>query len=80
MTTTTVLHLLKTWAYEGDEPDRVRRALWDAELRTLYRLGSTPGASDALVVLRDAGLDRATPAASSWSSKRPATTPSVPRC
>jgi hypothetical protein len=53
-----VLYLLKTWSYEGDEPDRVRQALWDAELRTLYKVGSTPGADDALVVLKDAGLDR----------------------
>jgi hypothetical protein len=50
--------LVKTWAYEGDEPDRVQRALWDAELRTLYKVGSTPGADDTLTVLRDAALDR----------------------
>ena len=50
--------LVKTWAYEGDEPDRVQRALWDAELRTLYKVGSTPGADETLTVLRDAGLDR----------------------
>jgi serine/threonine protein kinase len=53
-----VRYLVKTWAYVGEEPDRVQRALWDAELRTLYKLGSSPGASDALVVMRDAGLDR----------------------
>lgn len=51
-------YLVKTWAYQGDEPDKVRRALWDAELRTLYKVGSTPGAADSLVVLKDAGLDR----------------------
>lgn len=50
--------LVKTWSYEGDEPDKVRRALWDAELRTLYKIGSSPGAADSLVVLKDAGLDR----------------------
>lgn len=49
--------LIKTWSYDGDEPDRVQRALWDKELRTLYKVGSTPGASDTLVVLKDAGLD-----------------------
>src|SRR6266545_4058011 len=53
-----VRHLVKTWAYEGAEPDPVQRALWDAELRTLYKVGSSPGASETLVVLRDAGLDR----------------------
>lgn len=53
-----VRYLIKTWAYGGEEPDRVQRALWDAELRTLYKLGSSPGADDSLVVLRDAGLDR----------------------
>ena len=53
-----VRYLVKTWAYDGEEPDRVQRALWDAELRTLYKLGSSPGADNSLVVLRDAGLDR----------------------
>ncbi len=53
-----VRYLVKTWAYAGDEPDRVQRALWDAELRTLYKVASSPGASEALVVMRDAGLDR----------------------
>ncbi len=54
-----VRYLIKTWAYGGEEPDRVQRALWDTELRTLYKLGSSPGADNSLVVLRDAGLDRA---------------------
>jgi hypothetical protein len=53
-----VRYLIKTWLYEGDEPDPVQRALWDAELRTLYKVGSSPGADETLVVLRDAGLDR----------------------
>lgn len=35
-----VQYLVRTWAYDGDEPDPVRRALWDAELRTLYNRGS----------------------------------------
>ena len=46
-----VRYLVKTWAYGGEEPDRVQRALWDTELRTLYKLGSSPGAGDSLVVL-----------------------------
>ncbi|SDJ12915.1 Protein kinase domain-containing protein [Actinokineospora alba] len=53
-----VQYLARTWAYDGDEPDPVQRALWDAELRTLYRVGSSPGADDTLAVLKDAGLDR----------------------
>lgn len=53
-----VTYLARTWAYDGDEPDPVQRALWDAELRTLYKVGSSPGADDTLAVLKDAGLDR----------------------
>lgn len=53
-----VRYLVKTWTYVGNEPDRVQRALWDAELRTLYKVGSSPGANETLVVMRDAGLDR----------------------
>lgn len=53
-----VSYLARTWAYDGEEPDPVQRALWDAELRTLYKVGSSPGAGDALAVLKDAGLDR----------------------
>ena len=49
-------YLLKTWTYEGEQPDRVQRALWDQELRTLYKVASSPRADDALVALKDAGL------------------------
>ena len=51
-------YLVKLWPYDGDDPDDVQRALWDAELRTLYRLGSSPGADESLLILRDAGIDR----------------------
>lgn len=51
-------YMVKTWTYEGEQPDRVQRALWDQELRTLYRVASSPRSDDALVVLKDAGLDR----------------------
>src|SRR3954462_15547840 len=51
-------YLIKLWQFEGDRPDDLRRALWDAELRTLYRVCSSPGAEDAILVLRDAGVDR----------------------
>lgn len=51
-------YLLKLWPFEGDSPDDLQRALWDAELRTLYRVGSSPGADAAILVVRDAGVDR----------------------
>ncbi|RST13544.1 hypothetical protein E2C00_08730 [Streptomyces sp. WAC05374] len=51
-------YMVKTWTYEGDHPDRVQRALWDQELRTLYKVASSPRSDEALVVLKDAGLDR----------------------
>ncbi|MET9880700.1 AAA domain-containing protein [Actinacidiphila glaucinigra] len=51
-------YLVKTWRYEADRPDRVQRALWDQELRTLYKVASSPRSDEALVVLKDAGLDR----------------------
>lgn len=51
-------YLVKLWPYSGESPDSLQRALWDSELRTLYRVGSSPGAEDSLVVLHDAGVDR----------------------
>ena len=50
--------LVKAWPYEGDQPNEVIRALWDRELRNLFRLSSSPDADSKLVVLRDAGLDK----------------------
>src|SRR5262245_26861562 len=49
--------LLKLWRYSGDRPDPVLRALWDRELRHLFRLSSAPQSETRLVVLRDAGVD-----------------------
>src|SRR6185312_9515139 len=49
--------LVKTWPFEGDQPNDVVRALWDRELRNLFRLSSSPGAEASLVLLRDAGID-----------------------
>ena len=51
-------YLIKAWPFEGDTPDEYKRALWDAELRTMYRMGSSPGAEETILVIRDAGLDR----------------------
>ncbi len=51
-------YLVRLWSYDGDTPDQLKRALWDYELRTLYRVSSSPGAEDMLVTLKDAGVDR----------------------
>lgn len=50
-------YLVKLWPFQGERPDDFGRALWDTELRTLYRVGSSPGAEDAILVLRNAGVD-----------------------
>jgi hypothetical protein len=50
--------LVKAWQYEGEQPNEVIRALWDRELRNLFRLSSSPDADEKLVVLRDAGVDK----------------------
>lgn len=49
--------LVKTWAYTGDRPSDIERALWDSSLRVLYRISSSAGAARGLVQLRDAGVD-----------------------
>ncbi|MFD5031813.1 AAA domain-containing protein [Streptomyces sp. NPDC058405] len=53
-------YLLKVWPHSKDDPDAsdMNRALWDAELRTLYRACSSPGAERSLMVLREAGVDK----------------------
>ncbi|MFG2305453.1 AAA domain-containing protein [Actinacidiphila glaucinigra] len=52
-------YLLKVWPHgEGDLDADMNRALWDAELRTLYRACSSPGAERSLMVLREAGVDK----------------------
>ena len=50
--------LIKVWPFDTERPDDLQRALWDAELRTLYRVGSSPGADDTILVIRDAGVDK----------------------
>ncbi|MFG1842916.1 AAA domain-containing protein [Micromonospora sp. NPDC049175] len=49
--------LLKAWPFIDERPDDVQRALWDAELRTLYRVRSTPGSEESLLQLCDVGID-----------------------
>ncbi|NOT05129.1 MAG: AAA family ATPase [Anaerolineales bacterium] len=50
--------LIKTWPYFSDNANELQRALWDAELRSMYRVSSSPGAEGSLLVVRDAGLDK----------------------
>ena len=50
--------LIKAWPFTGPRPDDLHRALWDAELRMLYRVGSSPGADRTILVIRDAGIDK----------------------
>ena len=50
--------LIKVWPFDAERPGDLQRALWDAELRTLYRVGSSPGADDTILVIRDAGVDK----------------------
>ena len=50
--------LVKCWPRHEGEGDAVRRALWDRELRILYRLSSSATAERTLVTMRDAGIDR----------------------
>lgn len=50
-------YLLKAWPFYADKPAAVQRALWDSELRTLYRVRSTPGSERSLLQLQDVGID-----------------------
>lgn len=51
-------YLIKTWRFLPGAAADLQRALWDSELRSLYRLSSSPGAEECLLVVKDAGLDR----------------------
>src|SRR5208337_2333674 len=51
-------YLIKVWPFEGDAPDPYKHALWLHELRILYRVSSSPGAEDSILILRDPRLDR----------------------
>ncbi|WP_329035940.1 AAA domain-containing protein [Streptomyces sp. NBC_00178] len=50
-------YLLKAWYFYEEKPDDVQRALWDAELRTLYQVRSTPSSELSLLQLQDVGID-----------------------
>ena len=49
--------LVKAWLFNQEKPSKVERALWNIELRNLFRLSSLPNVDEHLVVLHDAGLD-----------------------
>lgn len=53
-----VEYLVRIWPFLAKDPNDLQRALWDTELRTMYRVSSSPGAEDALLVMREAGLDQ----------------------
>lgn len=50
-------YLARIWSYGDDRPDFVQRALWDAELRIAYRLGSSADSEDILMNIHDSGID-----------------------
>lgn len=47
--------LMKAWT--ATQPDLLLRAIWDQELRMLYRVSSSAGADECLLVIREAQLD-----------------------
>ena len=51
-------YLIKVWPFESEKPDEYTHALWMHELRILYRVSSSPGAEDSVLILRDPRLDR----------------------
>ena len=55
-------YLIKLQSYPEKEPNEVLRRIWDNQLRTLYRLSSSPGAEESILTLYDAGIDRDYPA------------------
>lgn len=44
--------LIKAWPFVGSKPDHVLRALWDVELRNMFRLSSSPESEARIVVLK----------------------------
>src|SRR5581483_4106209 len=51
--------LAKVWPYQSERPTDLIRALWDYELRLIYRACSSPGAEEGLLLIRDARVDHA---------------------
>lgn len=50
--------LIKIWHYNGPQPDETARALWNSELRLLYRLSSSRAAEESILTLEHASIDR----------------------
>ncbi len=50
--------LVKLWRYRGEQPDETVRALWNSELRLLYRLSSSRAADESILTLEHASIDR----------------------
>ncbi|NPV89965.1 MAG: AAA family ATPase [Firmicutes bacterium] len=50
-------YLIKLWLF-SNKANELQRALWDFELRNLYRVSSSPGAEQVLLVIQDAGVDQ----------------------
>jgi len=53
-----VTYLIRMWPYKTEEPDESSRALWNSELRVLYRLCSSRKAEESILTIRDAGIDK----------------------
>lgn len=51
-------YLINLQRYPEKQPNEVLRRIWDNQLRTLYRLSSSPGAEESILTLYDAGIDR----------------------
>ncbi len=52
--------LIKRWSFAGTHPDEGERALWDFELRNLFRLTNLPESEHNLITLKDTGIDGST--------------------
>ncbi|MEN6326380.1 MAG: AAA domain-containing protein [Syntrophomonas sp.] len=52
-------YLVKLWPF-SNKANELQRALWDFELRNLYRVSSSTGAERVLLVIQDAGIDQET--------------------
>ncbi len=48
--------LIRTWTFQGKRPDPVQQALWNAELRNVFRISGLPGIERSIQTIRDAGL------------------------
>jgi serine/threonine protein kinase len=51
-------YILRIWPFTTESPDDTARALWNTELRILYRLCSSRKAEQAILMLKDGGIDR----------------------